>query len=140
MLISEWSIDFDSDKFEISDETYRMHGLEPGTVEPTLELSSKLTHPDDLERYMEFVESMRREGRLGGIDYRIVWPDGSVHYVHATSDNVIRGPDGRVKMASGITQDITERKRAEEGLQKSEGKYRCIVETANEGQSPGHPF
>ena len=116
--LGSWSLDFDTGKFEASDEDYRIYGLVPGTV-AIMDMIWSRIHPDDLERYREYVESVQREGRLGGIDYRIMWPDGSVHYVHAKTDSVVRAPDGRVKMASGITQDITERKKAEEALKKA---------------------
>jgi PAS domain S-box-containing protein len=117
--LGNWSLDFETGKFEASDEDYRIYGFEPQSV-VLLDHVWPMIHPDDLERYREYVEAVRQEGRLGGIDYRIVWSDGSLHYVNALTDNVVRGPDGRVKMASGITQDITERKRAEETLRRSE--------------------
>jgi PAS domain S-box-containing protein len=128
--LGSWSLDLDEEKFEISDELYRVYGFEPGTVEPTLDLVWKLIHPDDLARYREYIEALRQEGRPGGIDYRIVWPDGSVHYVHALIDSVVRGPDGRVKTASGITQEITERAQIEESLKSSETKFRTLFENA----------
>ena len=78
-----------------------------------LDLVWTLIHPDDLDRYREYVESVQHDGRLGGIDYRIVRPDGAVRHVYAETADVVRGPDGKVRLASGITQDITERKLAE---------------------------
>ena len=116
--LGSWSLDFDTGEFEASDEDYRIYGLVPGTV-AVMDMIWSMIHPADLERYREYVESVQREGGLGGIDYRIMWPDGSVHYVHAMTDSVVRAPDGRVKMASGIIQDITERKKAEEALKKA---------------------
>ena len=41
--------------------------------------------------------------------------------------------DGSINLIICTYYDITERKRVEEALQESEGKYRRIVETANEG-------
>jgi PAS domain S-box-containing protein len=114
--LGSWSIDFDMEKFVVSDELYRVHGIVPGTVELKRDFLLKLIHPGDMERFREYYESVRQEGRLGGIDYRVVWSDGSVHYVHCITDSVVRGPDDRVKKASGIAQDITERKQAEEEL------------------------
>ena len=130
--LGNWTLDFDTGKFEASDEDYRIYGLVPG-VDTILDHIWTLIHPDDLDRYREYVESVRLEGRLGGIDYRIVWPDGSVHYVHAMNASVVRDQNGRVKIASGITQDITERKRMEVALRKSEQKFRSIVESSEEG-------
>ena len=116
--LGSWSLDFETGSFKASDEDYRIYGLEPGS-ETILDQIWSLIHPDDLERYRDYVNSVRTEGRLGGIDYRIVLPDGSLRYLHAITDNVIRSPDGRVKVASGTTQDITEQKELEEYLKRS---------------------
>lgn len=89
--LGNWTLDFDTGKFEASDEDYRIYGLVPG-VDTILDHIWTLIHPDDLDRYREYVESVRLEGRLGGIDYRIVWPDGSVHYVHAMTASVWKWP------------------------------------------------
>ncbi len=61
---------------------------------------------------------MRRtleEGEPYSIDYRVVWPDGSVHAMYErgelTTDAV-----GKPLRMSGTTQDITARKQIEEQL------------------------
>ena len=110
--IGSWALDFETGAFEASDEDYRIHGLVPGSP-ALLDLVWTLIHPDDLDRFREYVESVQHEGQLGGIDYRIVRPDGAVRHVYAETADVVRGPDGRVRLASGITQDVTERKLAE---------------------------
>ena len=114
--LGSWSYDPDSENFDISDEVYRIFGFTPGAVEPTKDLLFQLIHPDDLERFRESFESPAPEGRRGGLDFRIIWQDGSVHYLHTYIDSVVRAPDGRVKTMSGIAQDITERKLAEKDL------------------------
>ncbi len=126
--LASWSFDCDSEKFEITDEMYRLYGFEPGSVEPTKDLLYTLIHPDDLERYREYFESLVSEGRLGGIDYRVVWPDGSVHYLHVITDSNVRGHDGRITMMSGITQDITERKQAEEALKAAKAQAELYLD------------
>jgi len=124
--LGSWSINFDTGKFEASDEDYRIYGLEPGT-EAIMDMIWTMIHPDDLERYREYVESVQQEGRLGSIDYRIVHPDDSVHYLHVVTYSIIRAHDGKVKIASGITQDITERKKAEEMLQTTMQRLHIIL-------------
>jgi hypothetical protein len=65
--LGNWTLDFETGKFEASDEDYRIYGLAPGS--PTiLDDIIKLIHPDDLDRYREYVESVRMEGGLGGLD------------------------------------------------------------------------
>ncbi len=129
--MGNWTVDLGTWEFEASDEDLRIYGFEPGAV-VSMDQVLAMIHPDDLERYKEYVEAILRGGPLGGIDYRIVWPDGSLHYVHALTDSVVRGPDGRLKTASGITQDITERKQAEEAVAESRKRYRGLVEKIND--------
>ena len=103
--LGSWSLDCDSEMFEVSEEIFRIYGLQSrGWWNPQRTKYWKRIHPDDLERYRDYYESVRRDGQLGGLDYRVVWPDGSVHYLHVVTDSIVRGPDDRVKTASGITR------------------------------------
>ncbi len=117
--LGSWTIDCDSEKYDVSDEIYRIYGFVPGSVEPTKNLVYEVTYPDDRERYLEYVESTQREGQPGGMDYRVVWPNGSVRYIHVFTDSHVRGPEGRIMTTSGIVQDITERKRAEREINEA---------------------
>jgi two-component system sensor histidine kinase UhpB len=72
-------------------------------------------HPDDRGWVMR-----RREQLHGGtgpddIEFRVVWPDGSVHWIFGRA-TVVRDQAGRPVRAYGTNADITERKHAEEEL------------------------
>lgn len=51
------------------------------------------------------------------IEYRNVWPDGSLNWVDVRA-RAIRAKNGRVSSLVGVTSDITERKQAEVQLQR----------------------
>jgi len=72
-------------------------------------------HPDDRGWVMR-----RREQLDGGtgpdtIEFRVIWPDGSVHWIFGRA-TVVRDPAGRPVRAYGTNADVTERKNAEEEL------------------------
>ena len=92
-----------------------------------------IIHPDDLERVGREVEdyAARKVEAFTQI-YRIVTKDGRVRWVEDRTSVEIDPRDGR-RYHQGIILDITRRKEAEDGLRKSEEKYRRIVETAGEG-------
>ncbi len=69
-------------------------------------------HPDDRERVETYMQGVVREGRPWQLDCRVVWPDGSVHWL-ATHGTFLRD-NGVPFFMLGIVIDMTERKQNEE--------------------------
>jgi PAS domain S-box-containing protein len=81
----------------------------------TYETLKSAIHPDDLALHEEAVtEALDKAGTLD-VEYRVIWPDGSVHWLrargHATYDSA-----GNPQRMAGISLDITDRKQIEENL------------------------
>jgi len=92
---------------------YRIFGVEPTTFQVTTDNIRKLLHPDDVARLQQAVPHLERGTRSYEAEFRIRRPDGEERWcvgtAAASTDNA-----GRVVRVSGVTIDITERKRAEE--------------------------
>jgi PAS domain S-box-containing protein len=71
------------------------------------------THPEDAQRVRQTIGDALRDGSEYDVEYRNVWPDGSVHWVLARG-HAEYTPDGTPLRLIAITLDITDRKLAEE--------------------------
>ena len=69
-------------------------------------------HLDDRERVQAAVRRTFETGIDIGIECRIVWPDGSVHWVDVRA-RALRTATGEVERLVGVSSDITARKTAE---------------------------
>lgn len=69
-------------------------------------------HADDLTRVLAAVEHALISGDDYAIEYRTVWPDGSVHWIDVRG-TVMRDEAGVVTGLSGVTADISGRKSAD---------------------------
>ena len=96
-------------ELDLSDTCASFFGRKPGEPFSFADLQASI-HPDDRERRLEVLERTIKEGRDYRIEYRNIWPDGSVHWVD-TRARVVRRPDGSIKSLVGVCSEITARAR-----------------------------
>jgi PAS domain S-box-containing protein len=92
-----------------------VHGLPRGTPAMNIVDYADLIHPDDRAMVTRAVEQALGEGRGYRIEYRVVWPDRSVHWIEARSELALDEQGEPLQMA-GVCVDITARKRTEQNL------------------------
>ncbi len=125
--VGNWAWNLKTGQMKWSDEGFRIFGCEPGEVQPTFEWVLSRVHPDDRDIVSGFADSVIRERKRCGVDYRIVRPDGTICYVNSVADKIVAGPDAP-EWAYGINQDITERKKAEEALRGAKTETELYVD------------
>jgi PAS domain S-box-containing protein len=96
-------------------ETEALYGLPPGGFGGTQTAFENLIHPDDRERIAALTQEMIRTGQPVEEEWRVVWPDGSVHWVAGRGQAVI-DESGEPARLLGVNLDVTERKQAAEAL------------------------
>jgi diguanylate cyclase (GGDEF)-like protein/PAS domain S-box-containing protein len=110
-----WYWECDTDRFTYSEGLSLLFGY-PAIGPPTdYRLLQERLHPDDRELFEATMRHAVKKGTDFQVDYRVVWPDGSVHWI-ANRAQVHRGPDGRALRVVGVAMNITERKIAEQRI------------------------
>ena len=89
-----------------------LFGLEPGTFGRTLEASIDAVHPEDREAFRANVQAAYNAREPFVDEHRVVWPDGSVHWIERRG-HVARDEDDNVVGLVGVAIDIDERKQRE---------------------------
>jgi PAS domain S-box-containing protein len=85
------------------------YGLEPGTFGGSFEEFVSRVHPDDRQRTLEEVDWARTMEAELTFEHRVVWPDGSVHWLEARG-RPVRDDKGEFVGMVGVGIDIDERK------------------------------
>lgn len=88
-----------------------LYGYAADLDEMTSETYFSMVHPSDIDLVNDAVAACLEHGVKYDIEHRIMWPDGSVHWVQERGD-VIYGEDGKASHMLGVVQDITERMQA----------------------------
>jgi PAS domain S-box-containing protein len=99
-----------------SEETFRIFEYEP-SLKVTVDLVLARTHPDDRAFVQEMVDRAEQEKKHFDFEHRLLMPDGSVKYVQVVGTPVQKL--GNLEFL-GSVMDITERKRVEDALRRSE--------------------
>ena len=117
----------------VSDHVRDILGYEPDEFLGDSTLWFRILHPEDVPGVIEATNQIVSSKRPGSRVYRLRHKTTGEYLWFEDSVSPEFDDSGNLNAIFGVARDITERKRAEEALQASEGKYRQIVETANEG-------
>src|SRR5882762_8161657 len=102
-----------------SDETFRIFEYDPAN-KPTVEVVRQRTHPEDRAFVQETVDQAARDRKAFDFEHRLLLPDGSVKHVRVVGHPSTNDESGNFEFVGAVT-DITDRKRAEGALRRSEG-------------------
>ena len=95
-----------------SQEQYRLFGLDPRNDSASFETAFQRIHPEDQPTFNIVVERAIRERTDFEVDFRIVFPDGSIKFSRSVGHPVFSASGELVEFV-GTAMDITERKQAE---------------------------
>src|ERR1700719_2785743 len=130
--VGHWEWDLETDVVVWSDETYRIFGLSLQERPMDLATVRAMVHPEDRDSLYGGVDEDLIAGIRPDAEFRIVRRNGEVRTVHALTSrrwsampgDAKRDAKGRPYKLFGTVQDITDRKRAEEALQRTQAHFR----------------
>jgi diguanylate cyclase (GGDEF)-like protein/PAS domain S-box-containing protein len=113
--LGHWERDLATDGLTWSDEIRRIFGIGREERAPDFAWYLERLHPDDRPLVAQATEQAIRREAPYSLDVRVVRLDGKLRYVHEEAE-VQYDDRGRALKISGTTQDITDRKEAEEQI------------------------
>jgi signal transduction histidine kinase len=111
--VGGWTSDLQTGRSSWTDEMAHIYELPPET-EPTRELALAYFHGSDRKRLEAAIARLIRDAVPYDLELQLRTPAGDLKWVRAQARAVLR--DGVVAQLEGITQDITERRAAEEAV------------------------
>jgi PAS domain S-box-containing protein len=142
---------FADERWEWSPQVERMHGYEPGSVQPTTALVLSHKHPDDHGQVAATLDEIRRTSGAFSARHRIIDTHGEIHHVVVIGtqthddDGTVIGTDGfyvdvtpsiTEAREESVTEAVAEIAEARSGIEQAKGMlmliYRITAESAFE--------
>ena len=107
-----WDMDYATGVLRWSEILESQYGLQPGTFGGTFEAFVERIHPDDRTSVTETIGRAVKAGIDFFTHHRTLWPDGTVRWLSGAG-RIQLDEHGEPVRGAGISQDVTERMRAE---------------------------
>ena len=126
-----WDWDLGSGRIVWNEAHARLFGLKPEQFDGGYETFRRCVHPDDIQAIEEKIERARSRHVDYVHEFRVVWPDGSIHWI-AGRGRFILDARGTPQRMCGVVTDISERKRAETALAEQKEFLNTVLESEPE--------
>ncbi|MEH2069277.1 MAG: PAS domain-containing protein [Nostoc sp.] len=125
--VGMWFWNLTAEELIWTDKCKQLFGLSL-EAEISYEIFFKYIHPEDRLSVEEALARSLAAKVDCEIEYRIIWPDGSIHWIDAKG-RFFYDTDGKALRMMGTAQDITQRKQAENTLRQRETQLRRLVDS-----------
>ena len=122
-----WDWNLLTGHIEWSKYMYDLFGLDPMLKVSSFDLWNSILHPDDRELAGLRIEKALTDQTTLNSDYRVIMPDGQIHWINAAGQGQYDAQGRPVRMI-GICLDITERKQAEEALKENNELFSLFMQ------------
>jgi PAS domain S-box-containing protein len=113
-----WARSVSTGEVFMSQESFRIFGLDPLRTKPTLDVILNRLHPEDRASLEQTVKRAIHERSHFESDFRIILEDGTVRHIH-TVGHPVSNPTGELVEFVGTHMDVTEQYQARVALEKA---------------------
>jgi len=116
--VGSWTYSPLTGKVTWSKEMYRILGVQPGNIAPTIPGERSIFHSDDWQANDVAIQKAVKDGGAYELELRITRPDGFIRHLVSKAETK-RESGGAVVRLVGTMQDITERVQMEQALKEA---------------------
>jgi PAS domain S-box-containing protein len=130
--IGIWDWSLSSGAATCSEQYFRIYGLPASETAMSAADWLSRVHPEDRDRVEAYTQNLLRGTGRGESEFRIVWPDGSVHWI-VSKARMYPDAAGEAAHVIGVNLDVTQLREAELGRRESEQRYSDLFRTMSQG-------
>jgi diguanylate cyclase (GGDEF)-like protein/PAS domain S-box-containing protein len=119
--LGTWEVDLATHRAKLSERSAHDLGLPETDQDFTRERWLAAIHPDDQLRLQDAIRVALKSRTTYELEYRSLWPDGSVHWLRASGQGVYDA-EGRPVQMMGLALDITPQRKVE--IERAEAEER----------------
>ncbi len=127
--IGSWHYDFVTNQCWWTNHQFEIFGRDPSLGAPKIDEFMSMLHPDDREAYHEEMKKTLYKGLPYQLEYRIIHKELGTRIISCWGKPIFND-EGVLVEKSGVVQDITERRQAENDLGHHEAALRFISDGA----------
>ena len=140
--IGTWESDADASEGWWDEQMFHLRGRPPQSAPVSTDDMMAWLHPDDRARQARGLQAALAADGPTNTEFRVVWPDGSVHWL-ASRSTPVRDEAGRTVRRIGINWDVTDARNAAAARQEqqlaqreSQAKSRFLARISHELRTP----